>query len=1532
MKQPSTPFVNRLQLFLLSLLLVITGGLFAQPVPQFTASTTGSCAPIVINFTDQSTGNPSSWEWDLGNGTRSFQQHPSVTYFEPGLYTIKLIVRNAFGTDSLVRTNYIHIYTSPRVEFSVPSSQGCLPYTAQFTDQTQPGSGTLIAWRWDFGDGTISTEQHPRHEYRIAGQYHVTLLVRNSYGCSDTRVKSNYINVTAVRAGFNHAIQNTCSPTTLNFSNTSTGTGNLSYQWSFGDGSTSTLANPSKTYAQAGTYSVKLVSINAAGCRDSVIRSIVVNPRVSAQFTTNTTASCRAPFSTQFTSVPMAGNSYFWDFGDTTFSSDPNPIHIYQDTGRFTVRLVVTNANGCIDSLTRVDYIRIKRPFIEFANVPDSGCAPLTKRFQAVVNSVDNVVGYVWDFGNGQTSTLASPTHTFHQVGVYNVSLVVQTSSGCTDTMRWSRGIAVGTRPTANFTVDTLEACGSYTFRFLDLSTPSGHGFVNSWYWSFGDGGTSMSRNPNRPFGDTGLMTVQLIARFNGCADTATKVDYLFVRPSISKFQIQMNCQRPFERVFHNYSIGADSVRWEFGDGTFSNELNPIKTYTTTGNFTVRLTTWNFAFGCSHSIVRSLRIINLDAAFHTPDTVVCRNQAVRLIAPNRGDLTDFLYGAYLFSDGTRIQPFLNETTIKRFNRAGIYSVTQIAVDRNGCSDTLVRPNYIRVNGPTARYRIAVPGTCVNNTVAFIDSTQSDGTNPVQSWTFAFGNGQTQTFTQAPFQYTYTSPGTFLTSMIAQDVTGCRDTFRYNSPVLITKPVAAFLSPDSISCPNSNIRFINQSNGRSLQYAWDFGDGTSSTSTSPVKVYPVGGSYSIKLRVTDSYGCKDSMTRPNYIRLADPRAIFALSDSIRTCPPLVVNFTNQSQNYSSWVWDFGDNTSTTLESPTHFYTYPGTYRARLTVTSLGGCTSTLEKTIIVKGPRGELNYNPLQVCADAPVNFTVTNLRDNASFVWDFNDGITLPTVDSIVSHTYPHAGSYIPKIILRDEIGCSVPVVGRDTIRVFKPAASFTLDANTFCKEGTVRFTNTSSSNLTITNYHWDFGNGQSSTSQHPIHTYMSSGTFYPSLMITTSLGCTDTVQSSVPVRIVAAPQPLITATQAAGCAPLSTSFQASLAVPDSSSIQWTWLFPNGTTSSAVTTPMQVFTTPGSHTVQLIARNSTGCIDTARLEVTAYSSPVITLPQDTLICRGSSITLQAAGGASYTWSSPTDALPVTTGSSIVVAPTQQTRYMVTGVSTTGCAGSDTIQIQVQQPFTMTASSATSICDGSSVNLFANGAPLYEWSPSIGLSSSTSANVTARPRQNVTYQVIGRDLRGCFSDTVQIPVRVHPIPTVNAGPDVTTTINTPIDLVPTISADVTSVTWYPTSNNFRNIYPGITVKPTVTTDYTVEVENAGGCKAEDRIRVNVVYARADVFVPNAFSPNGDGVNDVFYPRGTGIFRVRNLRIFNRWGEVVFERSGFQANDPNSGWDGRSRGARLNPDTYIYVMEIIADNSTTQVFKGDVTMLQ
>ena len=126
------------------------------------------------------------------------------------------------------------------------------------------------------------------------------------------------------------------------------------------------------------------------------------------------------------------------------------------------------------------------------------------------------------------------------------------------------------------------------------------------------------------------------------------------------------------------------------------------------------------------------------------------------------------------------------------------------------------------------------------------------------------------------------------------------------------------------------------------------------------------------------------------------------------------------------------------------------------------------------------------------------------------------------------------------------------------------------------------------------------------------------------------------------------------------------------------------------------------------------------------------------------------------------------------------------------------------------------------------------------------------------------------------------------------------MLPVISADVTNVNWSPTSGIFRNSYPGITVKPNESLEYTVEVANPGGCVARDRVTVNVLCNNANVFMPNTFSPNGDGANDIFYPRGSGVFQIKVLKIFNRWGEVVFEKSNIHANDISSGWDGTFNG--------------------------------
>jgi gliding motility-associated-like protein len=329
--------------------------------------------------------------------------------------------------------------------------------------------------------------------------------------------------------------------------------------------------------------------------------------------------------------------------------------------------------------------------------------------------------------------------------------------------------------------------------------------------------------------------------------------------------------------------------------------------------------------------------------------------------------------------------------------------------------------------------------------------------------------------------------------------------------------------------------------------------------------------------------------------------------------------------------------------------------------------------------------------------------------------------------------------------------------------------------------------------------------------------------------------------------------------------------------------------------------------------------------------PTISAGADTLICRGTGITLTATGASTYSWSPPAG-LSCTNCANPLANPDSITTYVVRGTTALGCSNTDTVEVKVKQRFVMNSSPGDTLCKGGSVRLFASGAYSYNWSPANGLNSITTATPLARPTATTTYQVIGTDDKACFKDTGYITVRVFPIPTVEAGIDKTINVGQTIELKPTVSPDVSSVLWIPTGSIVRSNFPAVTVKPVETTNYTVEVRNAGGCKSRDMLTVFVVCNGANVFIPNTFSPNGDGANDIFYPRGTGLFSIKTLRIFNRWGEVVFEKSGFMPNDASAGWDGKHNGQKLTPDVYVYTAEIICDNSSILVFKGNVTLLQ
>ena len=1590
---------------LLILLLFTIGAVpaYAQLSALFSANKTEGCAPLVVQFRDESTGNPTNWRWDLGNGTVSFLQHPAATYFNPGTYSVKLVVNNGPQSDSIIKTQYIAVHASPTVNFSATDTGGCFPLRVQFFDLSSPGGGSISSWLWDFGDGDTSSLQNPSHTYNNTGNYNVSLQVRNSRGCIQSITRLNYIKLdNGVNADFIiNSSANCRPPTAVSFSNNSTGTGLLSYQWFFGDGGTSSLPNPIHIYNAAGTYTIRLIVRNNTGCTDSLVKTNAVtigtvtagftgpavvcagkpvsltnnsspnpsganwtfgdgsfssdiNPvkvynspgnyviklvssfgacndsvskaiqvlsKPSTDFTSSNTNACKPPLTVSFSQATSGAVIFKWFFGDGDSSSLSNPTHTYSTYGSFSVTLVTTNAAGCTDTLRKINFILIQKPQVTIANAPQQGCVPFSFQPAVTIISTDSIASYWWDFGDGNTSLLANPINNYTIPGTYTVKLYYTTTGGCSDSVIAVNAIKVGEKPLVNFSATPRFACAYQTIRFKDLSNGPP---ADQWFWQFGDGGTSIAKDPTHIYQDTGWFAVTLVAWNNGCKDSLRIPNFIYIKPPIAKFIDSSGCDSKFTRWFIDQSIGATSWFWSFGDSSTSDQQNPSHTFASPGSYLVSLTVKNDT--CEHTTNRQIIIIAEPVAFNASDTVVCKGTVVTFSALNSNQQNIRNY-QWSFGDGTFGG---NATTGHIYTRTGVYSVQLIITDVNGCSDTLNKTQYIRVNGPTADFKALTPSVCIQSVVQFTDSSYSDGTHPIKQWIWNYGDGSTDTLAGPPFQHLYINPGVFTVSLTVVDSIGCRNQQQKNSYLVISRPFPAFSSADTVSCTNKSIRFLNQTAGNGpLNYQWNFGNGNISTAFNPVTSYSLEGEYGIKLIVTDRFGCQDSLFKNNYIKIRNPKAFFVMSDSVATCPPLVVNFINQSQNFNRFEWDFGDGTRSSVSNPVHFYTYPGVYRAKLTITSIGGCIDTATKIVTVRGPQGTFRYGNSGICEPVSVAFTgMTN--DIVNFIWDFDDGTVIETGDSLILHTYIHRGKYLPKMILKDPQGCQVSIPGTDTIHVYGVDAKFGLSQQIVCDSGLVYFRDSSKSNDLITSYRWNFGDGTSSTLQTPSHFYRQTGNYPVQLITKTTLGCTDTAISTVPIRIVESP--IIDIRAAPGdCIPASASFEGLLIRNDTSTLRWQWNFGNGINSSLQNPVPVTFLTAGNYPVRLITVNSSGCADTAYHSYFAYPLPNTDAGPNQVICLNNVTDLSASGANEYSWS-PANALSCTDCPFPKAAPVQTTLYHLAGKNIYGCIARDSVLITVQQPLKVEISKADTICVGESIQLFASGADQYIWSPSQGLDNNRINRPIARPDNSIIYRVIGKDQYQCFSDTGFIPVTVYPYPKVNAGEDKTITVGSSVVLDPVLSGDVTSVKWVPKTGLSCNNCPSPVATPRQTTTYQLEVKNQGGCVSKDDVTIFVFCDNSNLFVPNTFSPNADGNNDVFYPRGRGLFTVRTLRVFNRWGEVVFERTNFQANDVVKGWDGTHKGKQSPQDVYVYIIEVICENQVVLSFGGNIALIR
>ena len=541
------------------------------PVADFTFS--DQCMGVSVPFTDASTissGAIVSWDWDFGDGGTSTTEDPSYTYSSPGTYTVSLTVTSDSGCTH-TQTHDITINPNPSVDFTVPDV--CFNETSTFTDATS--GATISSWAWDFDDGSTSSSENPTHVYAAGGTYSVTLVATSDAGCVDSVTHTH--NVTSLPTA-DFTTSDDCVYNDAAFTDASTiSPGTITgWAWDFGDGGTSTTADPSHTYSTAGTYTVELIVFAGSSvCSDTIQQLITMHPTPAADFTvSNVCFGDPASFTDASTvSAPDAITSWFWDFDDAASSSTASPTHAYATAGTYNVTLTATSDFGCTNSVT-LPVTVYEPPVADFTSTSVCENQPPTVFTDLSSTALGTITSWSWDFGDGGSSSVENPVHNYGSGGTFMATLTVTTDQGCTNTVNYS--VQVWEKPIAQFTSDATMICNPGCINFTSLAT-SPTLAITGWDWDF-ENSNSVSGTPNptpcftNPLSTEDYFDVSLIAtNEKGCKDTISVADYVTVVPTpIAQFGFSPSLLTITEPTveFNNSSKMADSYVWDFGDGS----------------------------------------------------------------------------------------------------------------------------------------------------------------------------------------------------------------------------------------------------------------------------------------------------------------------------------------------------------------------------------------------------------------------------------------------------------------------------------------------------------------------------------------------------------------------------------------------------------------------------------------------------------------------------------------------------------------------------------------------------------------------------------------------------------------------------------------------------------------------------------------------------------------------------------------------------------------------------------------------------
>lgn len=552
------------------------------------------------------------------------------------------------------------------------------------------------------------------------------------------------------------------------------------------------------------------------------------------------------------------------------------------------------------------------------------------------------------------------------------------------------------------------------------------------------------------------------------------------------------------------------------------------------------------------------------------------------------------------------------------------------------------------------------------------------------------------------------------------------------------------------------------------------------------------------------------------------------------------------------------------------------------------------------------------CNSLNASFQNLNNSDlNKSYTWDFGDGTTSTVKDPV--HTYKDTGTYTVTLEVNKGEPCAASTTA--IVRVYPFFnADFSLAGG--CVNKPTQFTDrTTTTYGTVTSWNWNFGGG-SSKLQNPSFTFENTGDRSVQLIATNSKGCTDTIVKLI--NITDKPFMDLRFRDTLIC----RGDQLQLEARGQGNFTWT---PNTAITGANTATPTV--SPSTTTSYVVKLDIDGCINFDTVQVRVVNSVTLQGRPDTTICATDSLQLGAvSNGLKFSWS-PVAHVRNPTSLLTMAAPTTNTVYRLTA-TIGGCSATDEIQVSLVPYPLVNAGPDKLICYDTEVQL--NGSTngqQFAWTPTA-LVQDNSITPMVRPLGTQAFILTATSNLGCpkpARDTAIVTV----LPPMNAfaGNDTAVIIGQPLQLKATGGI---AYRWMPplglNDPNIANplaIYDG----DADSIRYTVLVANEAGCEDTATVVVRVFRTNPGIFVPSAFTPNSDGANDVFRPIPVGMSRINYFRVYNRWGQMV-----FQSSDGRSGWDGRINGVIQNTNTYVWLVDGVDYTGKKFTAKGTVTLIR